>query len=285
MFLLPSFEEKVAHVRAVNTVVADDASLAILVLGAVDAGRDLHMALQAKRIDARGEQHARIDGGVRGVANRASLHPHGFVLKDEGAALVGVTLEADEVLIGRRPYLAIAECAVRVVAIGALDQALIDTMAEGLLEIGALFRMTRVTQRGLLADQQIFRLGVMNRVATGATGAVLVVGGTHEFALFRIGFVAGQAALGDVSTLGADESEDLGLVAATFHVGRARTMTGFATVSAVGHLGFLRGHPVRRSLELLVEFVVASLADGGPDIFARSCSRLCGRLRLGLLGS
>ena len=85
--------------------------------------------------------------------------------------------------------------------------------------------------------------------------------------------------LGDVVALGADEGEDLGFVAAAFHVRRPRTMARFATVRAVGHLGFLGGHTVWRSLEPLVQFVVAPLAGGRADILVRTC---CLRRLVGL---
>ena len=156
-----------------NARVAHDASLHSRV--GVRALRELVMALETQRVDACGEQHARIDRGVRGVAGHASLNPDGFVLEDERSTFVGVALVAHQVLIGRRPHLAISQRAVRIVAIGALDQALVHTMAEGLLEIGPLFRVARVTRLGLLAGQQIFPLAVVDGVATGATDAVLVV--------------------------------------------------------------------------------------------------------------
>ena len=110
------------------------------------------------------------------MADRASLNPDGFVLEDERPTFVGVALRADEVLIGRGPDLAISQGAVRIVAIGALDQALVHAMAKRLLEIGPLFRVARVTQHGLLAHQQVLRLAVMDGMATRATDAVLVVG-------------------------------------------------------------------------------------------------------------
>ena len=110
------------------------------------------------------------------MAGHASLDPDRLVLKDERPTLVGVALVANQVLVGRRPYLAVTQRAVRIVAIGALDQTLVDTMAERFLEIGPLFRVARVTQHGLLAHQQVLRLAVMDGMAARATDTVLVVG-------------------------------------------------------------------------------------------------------------
>ncbi len=134
---------------------ADDASLPVLELGSVNAGRDLLMALQAKRVDASGQQHARIHRGMRSVAGQASFDPDRLVLVDEGSTFVGVALQADQVLIGRRPDLAVPQRAVGIVAVGALDQALVHAMAERLLEINSLFLVARVAQLGLLAHQEV----------------------------------------------------------------------------------------------------------------------------------
>ena len=101
VLLLPLLEEKIAHIGAVNTVVANDAGRPVRVLRAVHASRDLLVALEAERVDACGEQQARVGGGMRGVAGGASLNPDGLVLENERPPFVGVALHANEVLIGR----------------------------------------------------------------------------------------------------------------------------------------------------------------------------------------
>src|SRR5258708_35396502 len=97
------------------------------------------MALQAERVHACGQQHARIGRPVRGVARLASLTLDRFVLEDERSTLVAVALHTNHVLIRGRSKLAISRRAVRIVAIGTLDQPLFYAMMERLLEIGFLF--------------------------------------------------------------------------------------------------------------------------------------------------
>ena len=46
--------------------------------------------------------------------------------------------------------LTVFQCAVRIVAIGALDQPFVDAMMERLLEVGSLFRVAGEAQRRLL---------------------------------------------------------------------------------------------------------------------------------------
>src|ERR1035441_4018995 len=70
----------------------------------------------------------------------------------------------------------------------------------------------------------------MHGMAGCAGNAILVVGGTHEFALLRIGFVAGHATLGDGFRPGTCVDEDLGLIAATLHMGRPRAMARLAAM-------------------------------------------------------
>jgi hypothetical protein len=60
-----------------------------------------------------------------------------------------MALEADHVLIWRRPKLTISQGPVRIVAIRALDQPLFHTMMERFLEICFLFGMAGEAQRCL----------------------------------------------------------------------------------------------------------------------------------------
>lgn len=184
------------------------------------------------------------------MTHGASFNPDGFVLEDERSALVRVTLVADKVLVRNRPELAVSDGplvsgrAVRIVAIGALDQPFIDPMTEWLLEIRPLFNVARVAQARLLADQQEFRLRVMNRMAARATDAVLIVPRAQEVALFETRFMAGQTLLADFVGLRRLEAEDLAFVPAAFDVRRAGAMARFATTRTVRHRGLLCGEPV-----------------------------------------
>ena len=215
---------------------ADDASLPELVLRAVHSGRYLHMTLQAERVHASGEQHARIDRCVRGVACLAALNPDRFVLVNKGSALVAVALQANQVLVGRRAELGHSQRAVRIVAIGALDQPLFHAMAEGLLEVHLLFLVAGEAQARLLAHQLVLCLGGMNGVAGIAADAVLVVYGAQEITLLGLGLVAGHAALAGHFRLGPFEGENLGLVAAPFDVQGTGTVARLAAVPLAGKL-------------------------------------------------
>src|SRR6202162_3172342 len=212
-----------------DTHVAQNAILPERVLW-VRARWNTRMALQAERVHARGQQHARIGRPVRGVASLASLSLDRFVLEDERSTLVAMALQANHILIRGRSKLAISQRAVRIVAIGTLDQPFFHAMMERLLEIRSLFYVARKAQRRLLLYQQIFQRGVVHGVTGGAGDAVLVVGGTHELALLRIRLVAGQATLGNGFRLRPCESEDLGLVSASLHMRRAGTMAALTTL-------------------------------------------------------
>ncbi len=90
---------------------------------------------------------------MREVASRASLNLDRLVFENERSTLVAVALEANRILVRRRPKLAGYQCAVRIVAIAALDQPLFHAMMERLLEIGFLFGVAGEAQRRLLLDQ------------------------------------------------------------------------------------------------------------------------------------
>ena len=114
------------------------------------------MALQTERIGARAGQHARIGRAVRDVARGASLDLDGFVLEDKWATFVAMALEANHILVRRRPKLTVSRSSVRIVAIIALDQPLYYAVMERLLEVSSLFDMAGEAQRRLLLYQQVF---------------------------------------------------------------------------------------------------------------------------------
>jgi hypothetical protein len=146
------FEEDVTQVRAVDVGVAVDALLNPRIL-TMPNGRRSRVALQAERVRSCACQHAWIGGTVREVARRASLNLDRFVLEDERPTLVAMALEADRILIRRRPKLAGLQSSMWIVAIIALDQSLFHAMMKWLLEVGFLFGMAREAQRRLLLHQ------------------------------------------------------------------------------------------------------------------------------------
>jgi len=113
---------------------------------------------------------------------------------------------------------------VRIVAIGALDQALFDAMVEWFLEIGPLLDVAGEAQRSLILEKLVFQLRVMYGVAGCAGNAVFVVSRPQEFMLLGIRLVTRQAAPANVVRPGAFELEYLCFVTATFNVRRARAM-------------------------------------------------------------
>jgi hypothetical protein len=93
---------------------------------------------------------------MRGVASLAALALDGFVLEDERPTLVAMALEANHILVRRRPKLTVSRSSVRIVAIIALDQPLYYAVMERLLEVSSLFDMAGEAQRRLLLYQQVF---------------------------------------------------------------------------------------------------------------------------------
>src|SRR5689334_23359361 len=111
------------------------------------------------------------------MAGFAALHAHRRVLENKRSALVGVTLEAGFLigghLIDHPGTLAHApgrgESPMRIVAIRALHEALVDAMLSRHLKLRANSGVAAVAELALLFGQQ--ELGsrrVMDRVATGA---------------------------------------------------------------------------------------------------------------------
>src|SRR5271168_1212107 len=108
------------------------------------------------------------------MARLASIHLHGRVFEHKRSLLVRVALEADSVLRGGSPHLVRLHRAVHVVAIAALDQALVDAMMKGHVELSFLLQMAPIAKLGLgLYEQKLRCCGVMRRMARDATDAVL----------------------------------------------------------------------------------------------------------------
>ncbi len=101
-------------------------------------GSGIRVALQAEQIDVAYAQHVRIGASVRNVAGRASLDFYGLMFEHERPLLVGVAGEADGILCRRGTHLLWPDRAVRIMAIGALDQALVYAMMKWHFELGLL---------------------------------------------------------------------------------------------------------------------------------------------------
>src|SRR5215470_5625491 len=131
------------------------------------------------------------------VAGNAALRLHGRMLVGEGTCFVRVAGKANYVLSRRGPELMGKEAAVRVVAVVAGNQALINPMMERLGEIGFDVQVAseaKLRHGGL--QQPRLHTGRMDGVAVDATDVVLDVLRAQEVRMFLPEFVAVQAAFG-----------------------------------------------------------------------------------------
>jgi hypothetical protein len=90
---------------------------------------------------------------VRQMAGLTSVGLYRLVLEYKWPLLVRMTLEADRVLRRGSPDLLGRHRAVDVVAIAALDQALVYPMMEWHIELGFLLKMARVAKLWLRLNQ------------------------------------------------------------------------------------------------------------------------------------
>src|SRR5438094_8372878 len=103
----------------------------------------------------------------------AALSLYRQVLKDERPFLFAMTLVADLVLFGAGAQLSRQRSAVRVVAVIALDQPLLNKVPEGTSEFCSHFSMAAIAEQRLFFDEQRpLRFGFVWRVATGAAYVV-----------------------------------------------------------------------------------------------------------------
>lgn len=96
------------------------------------------MTLQAEQIHIADLQHVRVWAAVDHVAGRAAIHLHGRMLVYKRALFVDMAFEADRILSGSHPHLLGTLGAVWIMAVRALDQALVDAVVEGHFKFGPL---------------------------------------------------------------------------------------------------------------------------------------------------
>ena len=99
------------------------------------------MALQAEQIDVAHSQHVHIRAGVGNMAGCATLDLYGLVLEYVGPLLVGVAGEANGILCSGSPHLLGPNGSVRIMAIGAKDQAFVDAVMERHLKLSFLLKV------------------------------------------------------------------------------------------------------------------------------------------------
>ena len=209
---------------------------------------------------------------MRNVARQATLDFYGLVLENKGPLLVGVAGKADGILRGRGADLFRTSSAVRIMAIGALQQTFVNAMVKRHFELCLLLQMAGVAELRLRFDQQEFLgTGVVRGMAGNATDIVQRVNRVDRIHVLRSASVAGHAA--GVDFLGGSvlESKNFRNVAATGHVSCARSVAGLATLQIRAFLGVQRGDEVRRGFEVAEEafcrhVCVASLAGVGTHV-------------------
>ena len=86
---------------------------------------------------------------MRCVAAHATFRLHRGVFEYEGSARLGVAPGADGILIGGGANIVVAKGAVNVMAVAALEQALIHLVMEGLRERGLYICVARIAERRL----------------------------------------------------------------------------------------------------------------------------------------
>ena len=173
------------------------------------------------------------------VTGLATIHSHWRVLENEWPALIHVALQAGRLAAGRllrhtRPLRHAPggrECAMRVVAVRTLHEALIHTMLGRHLELGADGGVARVTKLALFLGQQKLRCGRMvDGVATGAGHVVLRVLRTPDIGPAEIAGVTAQAIFQHLFRLHQRERVgDGGLAAAGLYVRFGPAVAALAT--------------------------------------------------------
>ena len=241
------------------------------------------MALYAQQIDVADPQHVRIGAAVGNVAGTASLDFYRCVLEDIRPLLVGVAGEANRILRRGGPHLFGSGRPVRIMAIGALDQALIDTMMERHFELGLLLGVAGVAKLGLrLGQQKLLALRVVRRMAGSAADLVLCMDGVDGIHVLRATRVACQTAVVHFFRRGFCKPEYFRLIAAARHVVRPRPVTALATLVRRPAFCIQRRLPVRRLGPIVVELFVAGFARVGAYIL-RIVRRRCSLCRTPLI--
>src|SRR5581483_4137688 len=144
------------------------------------------VALETEKVDLVNHQQTWIDRAMRLVTGTATLSLHGRMFEYPRPLKISMALVADGVLFFGNAYGARHRAAVHVVAIGALEQALVDPVTEGFAEVSLLLGVAGVAELWLLLDQQaslFFRK--VGRAARDAAHAVCRVGGTLEIGVLR----------------------------------------------------------------------------------------------------
>jgi hypothetical protein len=108
------------------------------------------------------------------MAGLATIHLYRLVFEYKRSLLVRVAREANRILRRGSPHLMRPHGAVRIVTIGALDEAFIHSMVERHIELSFFRQMARVAQLGLsFCQQEFFCFCMMRRMAGNAAHFIL----------------------------------------------------------------------------------------------------------------
>jgi len=235
-------------------------------------GRSIHrerVTFETNQIYVAALQQARVRRTMRRVARHAALGLDGSVLPGKWTCLVCMAVETNHVLGGGGTQLLRQKTAVLVVAIGAVDQALIHAMVERLGEIRLDFQMAAVTQGRLRRLQKLaIDLGRVHRMAVHAPNVVFQVLGAEKVGVLFSELMAAQAALGGFFARERGKPDDL------FRIGRlcvrlARPMAGFTALPFRTVALVQRGLPVRPLVVTFGLFFVAGFAGLSAHVLGR----------------
>jgi len=182
----------------VNLVVAHGAGLIfrrLVVHGTAGPDRREGVALQTEHVHEAYFKEPGIGGTVGRVATAATLGLYRNMFVDEGSLLVDVALVADGIAAGQGLQLPDRRRSVRIMAVSALHQALVDAVVIGLGKIRLGRRMAAVAQLGLFVDQEMLILHrMMGRVAVETSDGATGVGGFGKMGLLTTFAVTAQTA-------------------------------------------------------------------------------------------
>ena len=145
------------------------------------------VALETEKIDLVDHQQTWIDRAMRLVTGTATLSFYGRMFEYPRSPKISMAFEADGVLFLRDAHGARHRAAVHVVAIRALEQAVVDPVSEWFAEVSLLLGVAGVAERWLLLDQQaslFFRK--VRRMARDAAHAVCRVRRTLEIGVLLL---------------------------------------------------------------------------------------------------
>jgi hypothetical protein len=189
------------------------------------------VALQAKQVDVAQLQHVRIWTTVHQMAGLAAINFYRLMFEYKRSLLVRVARKANRILRGRSTHLMRPHRAVRIVAVGALDEAFIHSMVEGHIELSFLRQMARVAKFRLSLYQQEFScFRMMRRMAGNAAHVILRMYRIDGVHVLRATGVAGHAAGVDLLGRVSLKHKNLGYVPAASDVRRSGSMATLASL-------------------------------------------------------